>query len=855
MKRILQTLTYGDFQDIMLGTDVLIKTLASMNIKDLYNFVEQSKTERDFHNKRANKYRKTQKEHKIQIWNETDERIRQKKDRDWEEENNKTINNPIFWKKLWILKSTRINSKQLKIILFDSEEEYNQLPKNPSECKENFEYINTTTNELFILLKNESSVLKDTIFSFEEYLLRISEYVFKKRSMNKILKEFGSFLLNNDKLFIALKNRGNINDILDDMVNHGLLLSNEFVYKPSDKISQLTEDQKNIEVQISISDMQYMFLFMERLSKKNRKYAHFKIDNKSLMNIDSIICKFMPSHYPKKFILYVSAFIQCVLSYCIYKCNIKKDLIFINHPNLDSLPDTSLLSKKNKISRMFAYDLKHNIIFENVALYFKYNVYTFKNIGDKSINLSGLSLTENIHDLINECIEKGFNHIDPDALSQIIQKNHLVSILNSNYYTSSFGLMTKQKIESFKFINAMELEFKNAKSFSILPCFIKNDKNLLSGDVKRMKVIKQMMTSKRNNNSIHADILTYILYLYVHEMQHSLIHFGFNETALSIETGNFTSEKNKSIEDESSSSDEKIESEPAFTFLGLNNNNRIERENTILLISKYGDKKGLINPDFYKFPELLSIFYTKHQFLNKLYNKTKDFNMNYDDLYKLIKKLKFIVFKKVKIDSDKILDYGFEISDILNDKKQHKMHMLKHDVQYSSSDISSSFSANSSSGSDGDDSDDTGDDFDHRKKYSKGFKLFSDDLLNILYEDGLEKTGTNQKEPDNIIQENESGEGSDEDIRNISTEENSIISSSNSNSEEDGSIGENTPKKTAEGDKMAQKCEKNMKTYSKILDKKRKKQNHQKISVWMSNVHKDCFLFNDTFLLCQQLQK
>lgn len=556
MKRYLSQLTYDDMADIEENPPLLKSFLKAQTPKGILEVMQRVKHRKTFHAHRPIKYQALCSRLGAPVWSKDVEKNSRQKDLKWLKVYNSVYDSPKFWTELWHEKRQEFKTVPTTItegsVIIDIE---HPLDLNETISTNGEGEVITTTDD------------DDTtnLFSFEEYFLRYIECYILEGSMYKILNDVGRTLLNDERVMSSLIQRGYVDSIyililcglmvdhqtchdhLMDMVaekkgfletNPNLLVIKSFEYYEKHDPIDATTGTKSREGCAPVNDMQSMFYMAEHM----RQLARVPILS-TLNEPKTIICDMIKENFPLKFRLYVSAFIEAIHLYCFNRCLNDTDTVFIIKPkDTNSVGVHSAASMRDAY---YVYDLKHNIIFNDVTLFFKYNVYNFREYtsDDRTGAHASLLMGENpnffdLHDdMINSCIEKGFDSVTPETMAAIIHDPTRLKEMTDPQCRLSTSLAMKmratidmrryQKILKGNSSSSSSSSGSNASSLDCIPCFIRNDNELLSKDIDRLNQSKTLLKSVPQSNTYLAmkkfkEVLRYILHLYINECQEDL---------------------------------------------------------------------------------------------------------------------------------------------------------------------------------------------------------------------------------------------------------------------------------------------------------------------------------------------
>ena len=169
---------------------------------------------------------------------------------------------------------------------------------------------------------------------------------------------------------------------------------------------------------------------------------------------------------------------------------------------------------------MFAYDLKHNIVFDNAALFFKYNVYRFKQNAETPV-FETRCFYDDESEIVNACIEFGFEHImEFDVLEQLMQGG-LESFKNSNNSVVGRTKALRNGANWTKWSRLFKLKDNELRSISVLPCYVKNDEELLSRDQDRLADLRSIVEHRLVGGSRFLRTLEYLLKLFIVDLSYA----------------------------------------------------------------------------------------------------------------------------------------------------------------------------------------------------------------------------------------------------------------------------------------------------------------------------------------------
>lgn len=487
MHGLLKSTRYDEIYELESNPVFRDHYILSLPPKEIYAFIVYIKERKVYHEKRTKAYTKLCKDSGKRLWSKEKEEEKSKEDLAWLKLYENLYDNPIFWTSLWEKKKKHLQESfacQDDIISYD----------------EDYDHENDA---------NEDG--KDPLsgaVSMDEYFLRCLEACFKKRSIVHLIKNVGRLILNDERILNALRIRHNVDDF-ENLIECGLLNNVLFVdpivAKPIDGDESMN---------IPIAQMQNVFYLFERMIKKERRESI-----RTLENPGSISSNFIPSGFPLKSRLYASAFVQSIKAYCHRRCNIKKDLIFVIKPWYEeNVGDV----QKSTPKTFYAYDLKHNIVFDNAALFFKYNVYTFKQNVD-ALGLGSMCFQDDESDIINECINFGFNCImEYEVLEQLMMDGKRL-IKDNMLGGEENGKETIQHVEGIKWSRLFNLENNELRSISIFPGVIKSDDDLLSCDPNRLYTLRSLFEIGLTQGSRFLYTLEYLLKVFIVDLNTNVL--------------------------------------------------------------------------------------------------------------------------------------------------------------------------------------------------------------------------------------------------------------------------------------------------------------------------------------------
>lgn len=480
MRRLLGNIDYDDIQDIESNSQMLKGTLLSLKPKEIYLFMMNVKKKKSFYEKRARTYRKLSERSGMKLWSQEIEDKKFKEDRRWMETYDDTYDDPHFWYDLWNTKEALWYSKPFR----------------------SDDFIITP------IVYEDVDDLK--AISMEEYLIRCIELVFLTLSIIKIVKHVGKLLLSDERILCQLALRNNI-QCFKTLVECGLLNDAYFTLGHRNNIVITTGDDDDSSNEIMCSCMQNVFYMLEYMKKKE-KLSDFRL----MSNPKNILTAAIPSRFPLKSRLYASAFVESVASYTRYRCGLKKDLFFLPKPFLKSDDKDGVDSFQKPF---MVYDLEHNIIFDNVALFFKYNMYTFKQNADAPV-FETLCLYDDESEIINSCIEFGFENImEFEVLEQMINKD--LTMIDDRVSTlKGIGKKeTKNNVEWQRWTRLFGSKTNDLKTISVLPCAMRTDEDLLTKDGTRLGELRSILETRLVGSSRFPKTLSYLLHLSIVDLQ------------------------------------------------------------------------------------------------------------------------------------------------------------------------------------------------------------------------------------------------------------------------------------------------------------------------------------------------
>jgi hypothetical protein len=462
---------------------ILLKNvLSSLSPKEFYAFLSDVKKKKLFHEKRARSYEKIKKSSGLELWSKETEIKKTEEDKRWLEVYDEIYDNPEFWYELWIV---RERAWYFKI-------------------KSKFRYANVTPVDYDVLERTEDGSEIKAI-SADEYFLRLVESIFKTNSVRKIIKNVGKLLLSDERLIRQLEKRRNV-EKLDVFVECGLMHRFGSARVARNEENDDDDDDNEEAPDIFVSQIQNVFYMLEFMRRKENRTG-FDL----LKDPKSVLTDIIPKRFPLRSRLFASSFVDSVMAYCNYRCNVKKDLVFLPKAFVNAEADDV-----DSERRFVTYDLKRNIAFDNVALFFKYNVYRFKQNSEDPV-FDTLCLYDDEYEIFNSCIEFGFENImEFDVLEQLVCVD--LNVVNDRNASEESCVSLKRKVERRRWSRLFEAKDKELRSISVLPCVVKSDRDLLSKDGDRLKDLRLILESRFVGRSRFPKTLAYLLYVSVVEL-------------------------------------------------------------------------------------------------------------------------------------------------------------------------------------------------------------------------------------------------------------------------------------------------------------------------------------------------
>ena len=479
MRRLLNEISHDDLHDLESNPILLRSTLLSLHPKEFYAFMASVKKKRTFCEKRSKSYRKSFEDVGTTLWSSDVERQKTTDDRKWIDVCDNVYDNPRFWYELWKRKETTW---------------YDAARSKPRY------------KDIVAIEYEDDDELDVQGIAMEEYFFRCVELVFLTRSMIKLVKRVGKLLLNDERVLYQLKSRENI-DRYATYVKCGLL--HDFGPELSEE-NGTARANKDAMVGLSVSHMQNVVYVLERMQKKE---GSFKFE--PLTDLKRVVMAVIPTTFPFNARLYASAFVRSVTSYCAYRCNVKRDLVFLPKPSSTLL---TMTAHGNVDKRFVTYDLKHNVAFDTVALFFKYNVYTFNQRKDDP-TFETLCLYDVETEIINSCVEFGFENImEFDVLEQLVCTG-LEAFCKRDQRECVLEEEIKRDVEWQRWRRLFKSTNNELRSISVLPCVMSSDRDLLHGDDVRLTELRLILESRLLGESRFPKVLTYLLHVSVVRLQ------------------------------------------------------------------------------------------------------------------------------------------------------------------------------------------------------------------------------------------------------------------------------------------------------------------------------------------------
>ena len=496
MRALTKEVDYGDLPDLESNPKLLRTVLVSLRPKSFYEFMGKVKRTKEFHEKRRSLNEKIKKDTGgVSLWSNAEGRKKSKEDSTWLRTYDETYDNASFWFATW--------EKKKRHLVFEFG--LNPSPSSSSSPSSRSEYTNASRSvrkAIFAYDDDDNAIDEDndckngeTTLSMDEFFLRCVEVYFNTCSVVSLIKNIGRSLLNDERILTTIRKRGNV-PFFDR------LATCEFLPNVGMRVPEMRAHPSDGDESMNIStfNLQNVLYVLELVRLKGD--ASFKETGISsagifLEDVDKIICSFLPERFPFKTRLYASAFIETVKTYCAYRCNRKRSLTFVLKPRSTNERDAALAaggeSAPNNISLFYAYDLRHNIVFDNVGLFFKYNVYAFKRNDE-----SAFAKTHCFHDdeteIINACVEFGFDMMETEVLERTISSD---LIPNSTSLQKKYSKYASKRMRARSWDDPFVANSDDFRSISLLPAHVKTDADLLTCDGERLELLRTMVEQRR----------------------------------------------------------------------------------------------------------------------------------------------------------------------------------------------------------------------------------------------------------------------------------------------------------------------------------------------------------------------
>lgn len=423
-----------------------------------------------------------------------------------------------------------------------------------------------TTYDIFSDNKIFGSILSapnSSPIPLEEYFMRKVESLINTGSMLKILSNMGRSLFNDERMLSLLHKRGNVTNF-SDLEYRGILFSGDCRsvedvvtrlsdYKRgeillrdesnSDESNSSDDDMESLDGEdgfparkktITRHDIQNACVLLEYVNKissvngkKNPSVSSLCLakDDKRNFMLDPKLCKKLSPQGA----YFVSLIVNSVIDYCANRCKNWQDLVILQ------VPDEKHLNRTNEdtVQKYYFCDLKHNLLFDDVGTFFKYNVFAFDLETKASSNdlyfkpsLEVLLISDDSRDAANQAILKGFSIVGVDIIMNFLEeklskpsvseRQMLELKLKKNFFEKPYGLFEAAK-ETFD--EHPSHKERRRVLLSDLPSFVEGDHDVLSCNIKRAQKIERILQKTTEMMSqIDCDIDKFDEYDYFYSM-------------------------------------------------------------------------------------------------------------------------------------------------------------------------------------------------------------------------------------------------------------------------------------------------------------------------------------------------
>lgn len=467
-----------------------LKLLVTLCVRELYPFLQCVDEHREFCLERAKKYAKIVKTTKIRLWSEETEEKKSKEDTQWIRTYDITFGTPKYWYDAWRKRKFYMSNK----LAFETK--YNLETDLISGKLAYVDDIESDNGNFGSDGESEENESLDTIvnsFSPEEFFLRCIEMDVKRYTVAKLVTKVGKQLLNDERILERLHARGNVTERLENLIIYGVIRKPVSIntMKQGGFVASSSKKDKILEKSIKAEDLQNLFYLLGRTRKK---ISSLTVEGASLKrNPDA---EFTPIHgfknggFSPKLGTFVSAFCDLVIKYSAYRTRKKMNAAFFKKPGNDN--DYAI------------YDLKHNVVFEDVSFFFKYNVYSFPSSSIDTFKSNGFNIYETPQTMMNDIVELGFKTIEPKVLITLVYKS-LIDVKDP-YFNSSLGMILNANIRAAQVGKYEPRVDTSDYTIDHFPAYVRTDTDLLKQDEKRLSLMKKVFVTEKNKEESSFEI-------------------------------------------------------------------------------------------------------------------------------------------------------------------------------------------------------------------------------------------------------------------------------------------------------------------------------------------------------------